>query len=207
MKNKKALQFVILGLLSVVFVVILEQQVFAQNNIPNISGQWTYRAAYFANDGNGCITGRREGESMITINQNGNQFTSSGGMSYGGGRDPVITNAMGQGTIENNQIQSRVQFSHGYEISMSWSGTIERDGNTISGNVACMARGTENSRPVSFEGSTKFTLTRRSPSNQNQPNNTTPATPQPNSSQTPSNSQAPPFPLDAGPNTIRPDFR
>lgn len=191
MKHKKGLQFLVFGLLSFVLMVFLGQQVSAQNNVPNINGQWTYRANLFAVDGEGCSISTRtvqQQDSAVTINQRGNTFISSGGNVYivpARSRTPeFVKTAIGEGTITNNQIQSRIPDSNPRRV-FSWTGTISSDGNTISGNVTCT---TANSAGVSD----RFTLTKGS---------------QPSSSQTPSNSEAPPFPLDAGPNTIRPDFR
>lgn len=157
----------------------------------NISGQWTYRAGSFGPE---CSINSTPNESTVTINQNGNQFTSSGGISV---ESRLTSNdAIGNGSITGSQIQSSTTDRY-----VSWSGAINPDANTINGTANCVMGGGGTGR-----GSFPFTLTRRSSSSPNQTNRP-PVTPPPSSTQTPSNSPAPPFPQDAGPNIIRPDFR
>lgn len=171
MKKRKVGQFIVFGLISLVIAIFLGQQVFAQNNVPNISGQWTIVSQTY-NLGQNCeVINYRQTEyrSPITISQNGERITLSGEWpSY---------NRLTVGSISQNQIRVR---SSAYPNE--FVGTIDSSGNTITITTLCQGRSA--GYPMYFRRNNPIQANRPSPT----PNRPSPTPNRP--SPTPSSSPA-----------------
>jgi len=111
----------------------------------SLNGKWIYRAKSFGGE---CAVNNKLEQSNVTIQQNGNQFTSTGGISYVGRGTQY--EAIGNGVISGSQIQSADK-----NKVISWAGLISQDGKTISGTATCVMGGGGTGK-----GSFEFTLTK-----------------------------------------------